>query len=197
MAPLMVKMRCKNCGKVLKTNSENAGKKVRCPQCQNVFVIPDAKELASRKADRVVIQESKDAISLSQDMPAHLEETPFCQVVYTEADPIQFTLKRKNQVPLLDLSEGGLAFYIKTSEEVAALTFEKIIPIEIDFPTVLFEPLSVKVEVRWIKPMAEQKLLHVGVKFNNPDKKFLKIVSKLIELIISKPDTSSDAENKT
>ncbi len=38
----MIKITCKECGKILEAPEEAAGKKGKCPECGSVFVVPDA-----------------------------------------------------------------------------------------------------------------------------------------------------------
>jgi phage FluMu protein Com len=184
--PSTLKVRCKKCGKVLKTPAKNAGKKGECPKCKNTLMIPGEEQFKKRKSERAVIEEAR--ISIDHNHESEPSDAPVLfQILYTEADPVKFALARKNQVPLLDLSNGGIGFAVKSTKENAKLSKGQIIEIEIDFP-ILIKPVRLSVEIRWRKKMDNKKIFQLGVKFHKPSKSILRTINKLIDYILTRPE---------
>jgi hypothetical protein len=167
-------IRCEKCGKVLK------GIVGKCPRCNDNFVVPNPITRENRKFERTIIPESKyfrtlpDSIIKSKN-PANYK------VVYTEAPPVEFALKRSDRVPLLDISESGMSFIIRVDESSKVLPGD-ILVLEIDFP-VFTQPVYTKVEVCWIRSMKEEKLMHVGVRFYQPTEALKKVLNGMIKYI--------------
>ena len=189
----IIKVRCKQCGNILKASPEKAGKKGKCPKCETIFRIPDMKtidernsERLPRKSERLPLEEKPPLLEIHESL-TESKEQPLFSVIYTEAAPFPFALKRKDMAPLLDLSEEGLGFIIKTDEKVKGLIPGKMITLEIDFP-ILEEPIIVPVEVLWIKKTSDNNLLRMGVQFCNQDKELKRIINKLIKYIMSRPE---------
>ena len=117
---------------------------------KNSFKIPNINKFKARQTVREVVHESE----MSTPLPETLKKPGILslfRIKYTEASPVNFVLKRNNDLPLLDLSENGLGFLCK-EEDASLLKTGKIIAVEIDFP-ILEEPLIIQVEVRWMKQM--------------------------------------------
>jgi phage FluMu protein Com len=181
-----IKVRCKQCGNILKASPEKAGKKGKCPKCETVFRIPEMKAIDARNGERILLEEKPPLLEVNEAL-TESKDPPLFSVMYTEASPFPFALKRKNMAPLLDLSEKGLGFIIKTDEKTSGLIPGKIMTIEIDFP-ILEEPINVPVEISWIKKTSDNSLLRMGVQFCNQDKELKRVINKLIKYIMTRPD---------
>ena len=181
-----IKLRCKQCGNLLKASPDKAGKKGKCPKCETIFRIPDMETINERHSERIPLEEKPPLLEVHESL-TESKEPPLFSVVYTEAAPFPFALKRKDTAPLLDLSEEGLGFIIKTDEKVKGLIPGERITLEIDFP-ILEEPIIVSVEVRWIKKTSDNNLLRMGVQFCDHDKELKIVVNKLIKYIMTRPE---------
>lgn len=182
----IIKVRCKQCGNILKASPEKAGKKGKCPKCEAIFLIPEMKTIDERNSERIPLEEKPPLLEVHESL-TESKDPPLFSVMYTEAAPFPFALKRKNMAPLLDLSEEGLGFIIKTDEKTRGLIPGKRITLEIDFP-ILEEPIIVPVEVRWIKKPSDNNLLRMGVQFSNQDKELKRVINKLIKYIMTRPE---------
>lgn len=186
-----IKIRCKSCGKVLITKCGEERKIGICPNCRAKLIIPKITELEARKTERAVISESELTIRAPEGLVSPVEK-PVCRVMYTEAPPFEFALRRKDQLPILDLSEAGLSFLAK-KKEAGFLVPGKTILIEIDFP-ILIEPIYPYVQVRWANPTEEEELLQIGVEFQSPKKDLEEIAATMVKYVLSKPDAWEQAE---
>ena len=174
--------RCEKCGKVLKGEVQKSTVVGKCPRCKDKFVVPDPVTRDNRKKKRTIVPESKYYITLPDTLTKSNNQANF-RVIYTEVPPVEFALKRKDQVPLLDISEGGMGFLIRSDDKSGKVLPGDILVVEMDFP-VLAQPVYTKIEVCWLKPIKEDKLMHVGVRFYRPSealKGFLKGILKYIE----------------
>ncbi len=183
--PTILKIRCRKCGAAYRTKADYAGKRTRCPKCRQTMVLPQAAAIEKRKGMRAVVKEGTVKLDLTNEL-TRSGTKPFCRVVYTEADPVTFALKRSDLAPLLDLSEDGIGFHIRADLAADHLAPSAILPIEIDFP-VLTEPLTCRVRVRWTKPTAD-RLVQVGASFYKVPATFHKIMDELMQYILSRPD---------
>lgn len=182
-----IKIRCSSCGKVLLAKPSQARKIAKCPRCGARFVIPSLANIAERKGQRVPAPENEAALARLSEKLTVPKEPPLCRVVYTEASPVQFALQRKKEVPLLDLSEDGLSFYMKDGDSPGELREGARFVVEIDFP-VLIVPVYTPVILRWLKRVEEQGLYQLGVQFQDPDQELLAVVKTLVNFILSRPE---------
>jgi phage FluMu protein Com len=173
-------IRCEKCGKVLKGKVQKSNIVVKCPRCNDNFVVPDPITRENRKNKRIVIPESKHFRTLPDSIIKSNNPATY-KVVYTEAPPVEFALKRSDRVPLLDISESGMSFIIRVDESSKVLPGD-ILVLEIDFP-VFTQPVYTKVEVCWIRSMKEEKLMHVGVRFYQPTEALKKVLNGMIKYI--------------
>ena len=151
-------IRCEKCGKVLRGKSGKDQRIGSCPRCRDEFVIPSPVRHGDRKQERVVISEN----NLVQPIPetfTHSKESPVYRVLYTEVSPVEFALKRSTHVPLLDLSEGGMGLLVRADDLSEGPLPGDILVAELDFP-IFVQSIFVQVEVCWIRPLKEEKLLH-------------------------------------
>ncbi len=163
-----------------------------CPKCKTKLLIPTLSEIEARKSQRAVIGESKFQIALPEALTTH-GEAPDCRVMYTEASPYEFALRRKDRFPVLDLSEGGLSFFIRTTDAKDRITLGKTILVEIDFP-VLVVPIYAYAAVRWVNSTDDRALLQVGVEFEEESEDLRRIVAGLMGYVLSKPDVWEPVE---
>jgi phage FluMu protein Com len=180
-------VRCDKCGKVLKGIAEKGNILGTCPRCREKFVIPDPVPHESRKKKRAVIGESR----LVQPIPESLAQctgAPVYRVMYTEVLPDEFIMKRSDSLPLLDLSEGGMGILMKADHLSGGLLPGDFFYAEIDFP-ILVHPVYIQVEVCWIRPIKDDTLLQVGVRFCEPGPDFLAVLNNLIQYIESRTQT--------
>lgn len=182
----IIKIRCRNCGKVLQTSLSNAGKRAECPRCKKPFLVPQATVTENRQKERAVVEENRLAPIIPERL-TRKEGRPFCRVVYTEADPVLFVMSRPDAVPMLDISEGGLGVMIRADQITPDIVQGSILLFEIDFP-ILAKPIFARVEVRWIESPDNQQLCHLGVEFHQPGKELQAVVQKLIEYVLSRPE---------
>ncbi|MFH1147161.1 MAG: PilZ domain-containing protein [Pseudomonadota bacterium] len=180
-----IKIRCKSCGKVLLTKCGEERKIGVCPGCKTKLIIPKISEIEARKTERAVISESALTIRAPEGLVSPAEK-PACRVMYTEAPPFEFALRRKDQLPILDLSETGLSFLAK-KKDAGPFVLGKTLLIEIDFP-ILIEPVYPYVQVRWANPTEDNELLQIGVEFLEPAKDMEKIAATMVKYVLSKPD---------
>ena len=146
----------------------------------------------NRRTERVVVEKNV----LAQDLPESLiisDKVPVYTVAYVEADPVQFALKRKNMLPLIDICDDGLAFFIKAQKDEKKVVARQIIQIQIDFP-ILIEPIKTNIEIQWTIYLEESGLLRVGAKFCDASQDFKKIIKSLIKYVQSKPISISSAD---
>ena len=180
-------IRCKKCGKVLQCETKKSGESGRCIRCNESFTIPDGVFADSRKHKREVVVES----DLVPTTPGHLTESddiPSFRVRYTEVPPVEFISKRSSEIPLLDLSKGGMGLLFRKDEKTDRLLKGEDFVVEIDFP-ILVQPILVRVEVRWIHPINNDSLLQVGVQFHNPDRALKSVLKNLMKYISSRSNT--------
>ncbi len=180
----IIQIRCDNCGlaeRIVRVD----GKVWICDRCDRSVAIPTEMELKNRNTGREIIQESQ----LSTDIPASLkkDKQPFCRIVYTEASPIAFTLKRVNTYPLLDLGENGFGFYAKMDDPIAARMAGDKLTVEIDVP-ILESPIVTDVEIRWIHTIAPKKIVRVGVQYCDKNEDLKKILDKIYNYILARPE---------
>jgi phage FluMu protein Com len=180
-------IRCEKCGKVLRGKAGKGQRIGRCPRCMDEFVIPSPVRHGDRKQDRVVISENNLVRPIPETF-THSKEPPVYRVLYTEVSPVEFALKRSTHVPLLDLSEGGMGILVRADEISDGLLPGDVFIAELDFP-ILVQSIFIQVEVHWIRPIKEEKLLHIGVRFCNSDKSFKGVFKNLMKYISSKTET--------
>ncbi len=179
-----IQIRCDNCGlaeRVVRVD----GKVWVCVRCDKSVVISTEAELHNRNTGREIIQESQ----LSTNIPASLKKDakPFCRIVYTEASPIEFTLKRENTYPLLDLGENGFGFYAKIEDPITKQKSGDKLTVEIDLP-ILESPIVIDVEIRWIQPIAAKKIARIGVQYCDKNEDLQKILDKIFNYILARPE---------
>ena len=83
------------------------------------------------------------------------------------------------------MSEDGLGFIIKTNNKSHTILPGDILYVELDFP-VLVQPIYTEVEVCWIKPIKEEKLMHVGARFHRPNDALIDVLRGMVKYIASK-----------
>ncbi len=177
-------IRCEKCGKVLKGKTQKSNIVGKCPRCKDKFVVPDPITRDNRKKKRSIIPESKYVSALPDKLtksskPAHY------RLMYTEVSPVEYALKRSDHVPLLDISESGMGFIIRTHNKSHKILPGDMLYVELDFP-VLVQPIYTEVEVCWIKPIKEEKLMHVGVRFHRPGEELEGVLKGILKYIASK-----------
>ena len=178
-------LRCNRCMRLLKVPLTEVGKTGTCPKCKNVFKIPEITNRKKRKVVRAIIGESELAIN-PPELLTKLEGKEFCKVVYSQADPIEFLLKRENVMPTLDISDGGISFLVKADEPGIKLKSKKYIWLEIDFP-ILTMPIYTQIQVKWAKPSVDKKTIRIGGMFLYRDESVRKIIQKLVEYVLMRP----------
>lgn len=179
-------IRCENCGKVLRGKPDEGGTLTSCPKCKNKLVVPDAFSSESRRHPRVLTTQSSLALRIPESLSQGEEPALYC-IAYTEVSPVEFALHRSTCVPLMDVSEGGMGFLVRTDEKARPIEPGYCFVVEIDFP-ILVQPVFVTVETRWLRPMSGGKLLRVGVQFKTVDESFKKVVKKMIEYLMVRTD---------
>jgi len=179
-------VRCEKCGKVLQGEPDKAGASITCPKCNNKFVVPGALSRESRRHERVLTSESRLALQIPESLSRSEEQALYC-IAYTEVPPVEFALNRSTYVPLVDLSEGGMGFLVKTDEKARLIEPGSSFVIEIDFP-ILVRTVFVIVESRWLRPVTGEKLLRVGVQFKTTDAAFKKVIEHMIEYLMMRTD---------
>ncbi len=182
MTPIII--RCEKCGKILQGKVEKSNIVGKCPRCKDKFVVPDPISRESRKGDRSIVSESKYFRDLPDSVTKSNSSVNY-RVVYTEAPPMEFALKRKDQVPLLDIGEGGIGFIARADDKANKALPGDILTIEIDFP-IFVKPVSAKVEVCWVRPIKQKKLMQVGVRFYRPSEALKGVLKNIKEYIASK-----------
>jgi len=163
-----------------------AGKKGKCPGCGTVFLVPSGGQHDDRKAARTLVEECTNCISMPDDLTSSTSEV-LCRVMYTEAPPLRFTKERQGCVPILDLSEGGLSFYMKDEDGANSLERGSTHSVQIDFP-IFVVPVVTQVEIRWLKPVAKENITQIGIKFCRSDPNFKRLIENLIDYILSRSD---------
>lgn len=182
-----LKIRCSKCGKVLLARPSEKRKIGKCPKCAAKFAIPSLSQIAERKKTRVVVGGMEGLLSRLPEKLTTKTEKPLAHIVYTEAPPIQFTMMRKNQSPILDLSEGGMSIYISNDGQTADLKLGSSFWVEIDFP-VFVAPIYTEVTVRWTKLIEKTNLLQLGLQFSKPDETLQQIMGILMDFVLSRPE---------
>ncbi len=177
-------IRCEKCGKVLKGRTQKLNIVGKCPRCKDKFVVPDPIKRDSRKKKRTIVHESK-YVSTLPDILTKRNKPPHYRLIYTEVSPVEYALKRSDHVPLLDMSEDGLGFIIKTNDKSHKILPGDILYVALDFP-VLVQPIYSEVEICWIKPIKEEKLMHVGARFHRPGEALKEVLKSLVKYIASK-----------
>ncbi len=110
------------------------------------------------------------------------------RVTYTEVPPMDYALKRSDQVPLLDISEGGMGFIIRSDNKSNKVLPGDILVVEMDFP-IFVQPVYTEVEVCWLRPLKEEKMMHVGVRFYQPGEAIKKVLKGILKYLASKSQT--------
>jgi len=182
-----IDIRCEKCGKVLKGKAEKGKVFGKCPRCGDKIVIPEPLTRESRKHKRVVVGENRFIPTIPETL-AQSQESPVYRIMYTEVPPMEFALKRSTQIPLLDLSEGGMKLFVRADEKSQGLSLGDVFLAEIDFP-ILVQSIFIQVEVRWVRLIKEEKLLQIGVQFCNSDKSFRDVIKDLMKYITSRTET--------
>jgi phage FluMu protein Com len=179
-----VTIRCASCGKVLKGKPQEDHLTGNCPRCHGTvrISVPLAREC--RKFHRAIVGENQFVTSVPQ--PYGTSKTqPLCRVMYTEVPPADFILYRSSHVPLLDLSEGGMGLFVRADNTSKELLPGSTFVTEIDFP-ILVQPVFVMVEVRWVRPIKEDKIMQLGVRFCNMDDALKSVLLNLKKYIESR-----------
>lgn len=66
---------CESCSAQLRLDDQHAGKKIRCPKCQNVVAVPAAKQVEPPPSRRVITVQASDPPARSITQPATRTET--------------------------------------------------------------------------------------------------------------------------
>lgn len=180
-------VRCEKCSKVLKGKSVKSQIIGKCPRCRDNFVFSDPVSQESRKNKRLVVGEGQLVKPLPKTLTQSKASPAFC-VMFTEVPPIDFAMNRSDYIPLLDISEGGMGLLTRVNDISSKIQPGDSLVVEIDFP-ILIQTIFVEVEVCWIRPIKDDKLLQIGVRFCEPDDSFLAVLSNLLKYI--------DSRNKT
>ncbi len=178
--------RCEKCRKVLRSKTEETGKTGKCPFCGTTLTMPDPVLRQKRKHARALAGES----SFFRPLPESLLQAsspPLYRVMYTEVPPAEFLLKRSSHVPLLDLGEGGMGFFVRADEKSREVFPGQSFVVEVDFP-IFVQPIFVEVKVCWTRSGDENKVLHVGVKFVRTDELLTGFLQNLINYISSRTE---------
>lgn len=178
-------LRCNRCMRLLQVPLNEVGKKGTCPKCKNDFTIPGITNKKKRKGTRAIIGESELAIN-PPELLTKSDGKEFCKVVYSQADPIEFLLKRENVMPTLDISDGGISFLVKADEQGMKLKTKKYIWLEIDFP-ILTMPIYTQIQVKWAKPSVDKKTIRIGGMFLYRDDSVRKIIQTLVKYVMMRP----------
>ena len=182
---LTLHFRCNRCMKLLQSPSEKAGETSTCPKCKNIFLIPVPTNFKERKFVRAIIGESELSIKPSESL-TNPQGREFYKVVYTQADPIEFVLKRENVNPALDICEEGISFLIRADRLSTKLKPDRDIQLEIDFP-ILATPIYVRLKIKWAKSSLDKKTIRIGGMFLNRNESMQNIVQNLIEYVRMRP----------
>jgi len=180
-------VRCKKCGKVMKGKSKKSKISGRCPRCRDSFVISDPVSQESRKYKRLVVGESKLVKPLPETLTRR-KASPTFRVMFTEVPPNDFAMNRSDYIPLLDLSEGGMGLLSRVNDISSKLQPGDSLVVEIDFP-ILTQTIFVEVEVCWIRPIKDDKLLQIVVRFCESDDSFPAVLKNLLKYIESRTET--------
>lgn len=177
-------IRCENCGKVLKGTAQEACLMSRCPRCQDTLEIPAPMNMEARQYYRAVVGEKKWITSVPYAFRKSNAPAVY-KVMYTEVPPADFIQNRSTHVPLLDLNEGGMGLFVNADKVSDELQPSNTFIAEIDFP-ILVQPLIVRVEVRWIRPIKEKKLIQMGVMFCDMNESLRNVILSLKHYIESR-----------
>ncbi len=177
-------IRCEKCGKVLKGKMKKSNIVGKCPRCKDKFVVPDPVAQDNRQYKRTIIPESKYVCSVPASLTNNKKPVNY-RIIYTEVSPVEFALNRTDQVPLLDISEGGMGIIIRSINASGKVLPGDIFIVELDFP-IFIKPVYTEVEVCWLKPIKDDKLMHVGVRFNRTGEDFKKVLKCILKFISSK-----------
>jgi phage FluMu protein Com len=182
--PVRVFVRCEKCWKILQGKEEKAGVLGECPRCKNRFTVPAPLLHEKRKHQRMLVGESRFAVPNSESLPLSNGPADY-RIMYTEVCPAEFVLNRSSHSPLLDLSEGGMSFLVRTDEKRRKVAPGNSLVVEIDFP-ILARPIFVQVEVCGVRSVDENKLLHIGVRFSMMNESLTEVIKNLIKYVILK-----------
>ena len=177
-------IRCASCGKVLKGKTQEDHLTGHCPRCHDTVRISAPLAREGRKYHRVVVGENEFVTSVPQ--PYCTSKTrPVYRIMYTEVPPLDFLLNRSSHVPLLDLSEGGMGLFVRVDNASEELEPGSTFVAEIDFP-ILVQPVFITVEVRWVRPIKEDKIMQMGVRFCDMDDSLRSVLLNLKKYIESR-----------
>lgn len=175
---------CEKCGKLLQGKAEKARTFGECPRCGHKLAIPVPAMHENRKHKRAVVVESKFVKPIWETLTQSKEPSLY-RIVYTEAPPVEFALNRASDSPLLDISEGGMGILVKADAKSNGLLPGNIFVAEIDFP-ILIQPIFIRVEVCWMRPLKEDRLFHIGVRFCESGEYLEDLLKNLVRYVESK-----------